>query len=76
MKRLNQSWHVYAVVGWNFKGALHFYTGLGKGGLLIQADYVIVLEGAVAPNWDKDFILFEDNDGPDGIKGKADNKVK
>jgi hypothetical protein len=76
LKRPNQSWHVYAEVGWNFKGQLHFYTGLDVGGRLIQADYIVILEGVVAPTWDDDFILLEDNDGPHGTQGKGDNKVK
>ena len=49
LKRQNQSLHVYAVIGWNFKGQLHFYTGSGVGGRLIQDDYRVILEDIVAP---------------------------
>jgi hypothetical protein len=28
------------------------------------------------PDWDENLIFVEDNDGPHGTKGKADNKVK
>jgi hypothetical protein len=42
----------------------------------VQSDYIVILEGIVVPSWDKDLILLEDNDGPYGIKGKGDNKVK
>ncbi|ERF71509.1 hypothetical protein EPUS_00498 [Endocarpon pusillum Z07020] len=76
LKRQNQSVHVYAVIGWNFKGQLHFYTGSGVGGRLIQDDYMAILKEIVAPDWDKDSILIEDNDGPHGTKGKGPNKVK
>jgi hypothetical protein len=30
----------------------------------------------MAPEWDKNLIFVEDNDGLYGTKGKADNKVK
>ncbi len=76
LKRQNQSIHVYAVIGYDFKGQLHFYTGSEIGGRLIQNDYMIILEQIVAPEWDKDCVLIEDNDGPHGTKGKAFNKVK
>ena len=67
---------MYAVIGWNFKGQLHFYTGSGIGGRLVQTDYMVILEQIVVPNWDKDCVLIEDNDGSHGIKDKGPNKVK
>ncbi|ERF71608.1 hypothetical protein EPUS_00597 [Endocarpon pusillum Z07020] len=76
LKRQNQSIHVYRVIGWNFKGQLYFYTGSGIGGRLVQADYMVILEQIVAPDWDKSCVLIEDNDGPHGTKGKGFNKVK
>ena len=76
LKRKNQTIHVYTTISWNFKGTLHFYTGTGKGGRLIQADYIKILEEVVAPEWDENLILIEDNDGPHGTKGVANNKVK
>jgi predicted NUDIX family phosphoesterase len=50
LKRQNQEIHVFAVIGHNFKGKLHFYTGIGVGGRLIQHDYITILEEIVAPN--------------------------
>ncbi len=76
LKRQNQSIHVYDVIGYDFKGQLHFYTGSGIEGRLIQNDYMIILEQIVASEWDKDCVLIEDNDGSHGTKGKAFNKVK
>jgi transposase len=46
------------------------------GGRLIQADYIVILKKIVAPEWKKDYVLIEDNDGPHGTKGKGPNKVK
>ena len=43
---------------------------------MIQSDYITILEEIVAPNWQEDWILIEDNDGPHGTRGKAHNKVK
>ncbi|KAF7502236.1 hypothetical protein GJ744_006419 [Endocarpon pusillum] len=37
---------------------------------------MVILEEIVAPEWDKDCVLVEDNDGPHGTKDKAFNKVK
>jgi hypothetical protein len=34
------------------------------------------LEEVIAPNWDKDWILLEDNDNAHGTHGNANNKVK
>jgi hypothetical protein len=34
------------------------------------------LEEVIAPNWDKDWILLEDNDNAPGTRGNANNKVK
>jgi DDE superfamily endonuclease len=76
LKRQNQEIHVFGVVGHNYKGHLHFYTGTGIGGRLIQSDYVTILEEIVAPDWQEDWILVEDNDGPHGTRGKTYNKVK
>jgi hypothetical protein len=76
LKRKNQTIHVFATISWNFKGTLHFYTGTGKQGRLIQADYIKILKEIVAPEWDKNLIFVEDNNGPHSTKGKADNKVK
>ena len=67
---------MYAVIGFNFKGQLHFCTGSDIGGRLIQSDYIAILEEIVVPNWDKDCVLIEDNDGPHGTKDKGPNKVK
>jgi DDE superfamily endonuclease len=67
---------VFSYIGWNYKGPLVFYTGSGGGGRLIQADYLVILEEVIAPNWDKDWILLEDNDGTHGTRGVSDNKVK
>jgi hypothetical protein len=55
---------------------LHFYTGSGVNGRLIQDDYIVILEGVVAPNSDNEMILLEDNDRLHGTRGKGDNKVK
>jgi transposase len=67
---------VYGIISWDFKGTLHFYEGTGKQGRLIQSDYVKILEDVVAPEWDENLILVENNDGPHGTKGESDNKVK
>ena len=37
---------------------------------------MIILEQIVVPEWDKDYVLVEDNDGPHGTKDKCFNKVK
>jgi hypothetical protein len=76
LKRKNQTIHVFATISWDFKGTLHFYTGTGKQGRLIQADYMKILKEVVAPKWDENLIFIEDNDGPHRTKGQADNKVK
>jgi DDE superfamily endonuclease len=76
LKRRNQCWHVFAVIGWDYKSPLHFYTGSGVGGRLTQADYIVILEGIVTPDWDKKSTFVEDNDGPHGTRGKAENPVK
>jgi hypothetical protein len=39
-------------MGYDFKSELYFYTGVGGSGRLTQADYVVILEGVIAPNWD------------------------
>jgi hypothetical protein len=72
-KRRNQIWHVFAHIGYNFKSELH---GTGGSGRLTQADYVVILEGVVAPNWDANWILLEDNDNSHGTRGVKDNKCK
>jgi hypothetical protein len=76
LKRRNQCWHVFAYIGLDFKSFLHFYTGSGKGGRLTQADYVVILEEFVTPNWDPNWILLEDNDQPHGTRGNTNNKCK
>ena len=35
-----------------------------------------ILKEIVAPDWDKDCVLIEDNDGPHDTKDKGPNKVK
>ena len=35
-----------------------------------------ILEEIVTLNWDKDYVLIEDNDGSHGIKDKGPNKIK
>jgi hypothetical protein len=70
LKRRNQIFHVFAYIGYDFRSELHFYTGAGGSGRLTQADYVMILEGVVAPDWDKDWILLEDNDNSHGTRGK------
>ena len=67
---------MYGVIGWNFKGQLHFYTGSGVGGRLVQVDYMVILEQIVVLEWNKDCVLVEDNDGPHETKDKRFNKVK
>ena len=76
LKRQNQTWHVHGEIGWNFKGQLHFYTGTGVGGRLVQADYLVILEEVIAPHWSSDLILLEDNDNAHGTRSKGDNKIK
>jgi transposase len=49
---------------------------MDKQDCLIQSNYVKILEDIVAPEWDENLILIEDNDGPHGTKGESDNKVK
>jgi DDE superfamily endonuclease len=53
-----------------------FYAGAGGSGRLTQADYVVILEGVIAPNWDANWTLFEDNDNSHGTRGNKDNKCK
>jgi transposase len=48
----------------------------GGSGRLTQADYVVILEGVVALNWDANWILLEDNDNSHGTRGVKDNKCK
>jgi DDE superfamily endonuclease len=76
LKRRNQIWHVYAYIGYDFKSELHFYTGSGGSGRLTQADYAVILEDVIAPNWDANCILLEDNDNSHGTRGIKDNKCK
>ena len=66
LKRRNQCWYVFAYIGWNFKSKLYFYTGSGVGGRFTQADYIVILEEFVAPNWNPNWILLEDNDQSHG----------
>jgi hypothetical protein len=76
LKRRNQIFHVFAYIGYDFKSELYFYTGAGGSGRLTQADYVVILEGVVTPNWDANWILLEDNDDSHGTRGVKDNKCK
>jgi DDE superfamily endonuclease len=76
LKRRNQIFHVFAYIGYDFKSELYFYTGAGGSGRLTQADYVVILEGVVAPNWDANWIPLEDNDNSHGTLGVKDNKCK
>ena len=74
-KRENQIWRVFSTIGWNYKGQLHFYTGSGKGGRLMQVDYIKFLEDVVAPDWDTSWILLEDNDRAHGTRSKPTSQV-
>jgi hypothetical protein len=67
---------VYAYIGYDFKSELHFYTGSGGSGRLTQADYVVILEDVITPNWDANCILLEDNDNSHDTRGVKDNKCK
>jgi transposase len=67
---------VFAYIGRDFKSKLHFYTGSGVEGRLTQADYIVILEEVIAPKWDSEWVLLEDNDQAHGTRGEADNKVK
>lgn len=75
-KRRNQCLHVFRMIGYNYKGPLHFYIGAGGTGRLTQKDYITILEEIVHPNWDSEWILLEDNDNAHGTRGDGDNKVK
>jgi hypothetical protein len=66
---------MFAYISYDFKSELHFYTGAGGSGRLTQADYVVILEEVVAPNWDANWILLEDNDNSHGTRGVKDNTV-
>jgi DDE superfamily endonuclease len=37
---------------------------------------LIIIEEIIAPNWDKTWILVEDNDNTHGTRGVGDNKIK
>jgi DDE superfamily endonuclease len=63
-------------IGHDCKSRLYFYEGLRVGGRLTQVDYVRILEDVVAPDWDPDWILLEDNDNSHGTQSNADNKCK
>jgi DDE superfamily endonuclease len=76
IKRRNQQFHVFAYIGHDCKSRLYFYEGSGVGGRLTQVDYVQILEDVVAPDWDPDWILLEDNDNSHGTRGNANNKCK
>ena len=67
---------MYGVIKWNFKGQLHFYISSSVERRLIQTDYMIILKQIVVPEWDKDYVLVEDNDGLHETKDKRFNKVK
>ena len=56
----------YAAISWDFKCTLHFYKSTGQQGRLIQINSFKVVEDVVAPEWDENLILVEDNDGPHG----------
>ena len=66
----------FRVIKWDFKSPLHFYIGEGGGRRLVQTDFFTILEEVIASNWDKDWILLEDNDGAHSTRGVANNKVK
>ena len=76
LKRQNQSVHIYAIIEWNFKDQFHFYTGSGVEERLIQNDYITILKEIIVSNWNKDYVLIEDNNESHGIKNKSPNKVK
>jgi DDE superfamily endonuclease len=67
---------VFALIGEDFKGTLHFFEGSGKKGRLIQKDYIRFLDEVVAPEWDWSCILVEDNDKAYGTAGAGPNMVK
>jgi hypothetical protein len=75
-RRAVKTLHVFAEIGYNYKGKLLFYTGSGKKGALVQADYMEILQDWILPSWEGHLTLLEDNDGPHGTRGKGDNKVK
>ena len=64
------------VIGKDYKSKLHFYIGSGVGGRLTQSDWQLILEEVIAVEWEKNWILVEDNDNAHGTRGKGDNKVK
>lgn len=76
LKRKNVTWHVFGYIGWNYKSALHFYKGTGKRNALVQVDYMDFLRKWIAPTWEEDWILLEDNDTAHGTRGKGYNQVK
>ena len=75
-KRRNQVLHVFGLIGWNWKGPLHFYEGSGAKGRMTKGDFVEILEVVVKPIWKKHWVLFEDNDASHGTRGPRDNLVK
>jgi hypothetical protein len=38
---------MFIYISYNFKNELHFYTSVGGLGQLIQANYMIILEGVI-----------------------------
>ena len=76
LKRKNTVWHVFGYIGYNYKSTLHFYKGTGKRGALVQKDYLEFLRNWIAPTWEEDWVLLEDNDSAHGTRGEGDNQVK
>ena len=75
-KAENQTLHIYAVIGHNYKSPFYFYKSSGVGGRLKQVDYKVILEEIVISDWLPYLTFVEDNDGAHGTRGKRNNAIK
>jgi hypothetical protein len=50
LKRQNQTLHVFAYIGRDYKSKLHFYTDSGIEGRLLQVNYIKILKEVIALN--------------------------